>query len=219
MGPGERPLLVPEKLALQDALLERSAVDDQERLVAPLRMLVDGLRNEFFAGPALPSDEDGGIGRRDADDHLEDLPNFSTHGHDLGKRLFLSQACLEVDILSEDLLLFVRLLDQEIELGGLAGLRKIGVGAELHGLHGSRDGSVSGENDHFRRQDPLLFYLLENIYPPELGHLEIQDEDIEFLLIELLQGLLPIRGYFGAVSLPGELCLQHLGEVLLVIGD
>src|SRR3970282_1670667 len=67
VGPGERPLLVPEELALQDALLERPAVDDEKWFVLPLRLLVDGLRHQFLAGPALAGDQDrqgtGGEGR------------------------------------------------------------------------------------------------------------------------------------------------------------
>ena len=130
----------------------------------------------------------------------------------------MSQAGLEVQILAEDLLLFIRLPDQQIQLGRLAGLRHIGVGAELHGLHGGRDGAVSGEEDHLGRQGHLLD-LLEDLHPSELGHLEIQDEDVEFLVLELVKRLPPMRGHVGAVALPPELGLQHPGKILLIVGN
>src|SRR3990172_2812896 len=100
MRPGEGPLLVPEQLALQNALLQRTAVDDQERPLFPLGVLVDGLGDQFLAGPALAGEEDGGIGRRDPDDHLQDLPYLLARGDDFRERLFLSEARSQVEVLA-----------------------------------------------------------------------------------------------------------------------
>ena len=50
-----------------------AAVDGDERLLAPARELVHGLRDELLAGPALAGHEHGRLGRRDARDQVVDL--------------------------------------------------------------------------------------------------------------------------------------------------
>ena len=179
---------------------------------------MDGLRDQFLASPALAGDQDGGIGRGDPREHLQNPSDLRARCDDLRKLLVLSQAGLEIEILSDNLPFFVRLLDEEIEVCSLAWLRNIGVRAELHSLHCSGDGSVSGENDHLRDEGPLL-HLLEHLHAAQLRHLEIQNNDIEFVHLEFLEGLPTVRGDFSVVPLPSELCFQHSRKVFLVVGD
>ena len=54
---GERALLVPEDLALEERLGNRRAVDRHERLSRALTELVDRLRDHLLAGARLAADQ------------------------------------------------------------------------------------------------------------------------------------------------------------------
>src|SRR6185436_11595342 len=72
---GERALLVPEQLALEEALRHRRAVLPDEELVAPPRAVVDGRGDELLAGAGLALDEH----RHARVDDLVDLLVERTH--------------------------------------------------------------------------------------------------------------------------------------------
>src|SRR5262249_12934714 len=81
-GAGERALLVPEELALDDALRERPHVDGDERPANAIAPEVEEARDELLARPALALDEDGGTARRDAPDQLEERAALRALGDD-----------------------------------------------------------------------------------------------------------------------------------------
>ena len=55
---GERALLVPEELALDQRLGDRAAVQRDERLVGPVALLVQGPGGDLLARPAVARDQD-----------------------------------------------------------------------------------------------------------------------------------------------------------------
>src|SRR6185503_9340186 len=61
---GERALLVPEQLGLEELLGERDAVDDDERLVRPPAPPVDRARDDLLARPALAEQQYDRAARR-----------------------------------------------------------------------------------------------------------------------------------------------------------
>src|SRR5262249_42250567 len=69
----ERALLVPEELALEQVLRDRTAVDRHERQVLAVRSLMDRTRDELFADAALAVDEDRGLEVGDLRDRAEDV--------------------------------------------------------------------------------------------------------------------------------------------------
>src|SRR5207253_5438298 len=73
---GERALLVPEQLRLDERPRDRAAVDDDERLVLALGQGMDRLRDQIFSGAGLAFDEHRRLGRRDALDEPEDLAHL-----------------------------------------------------------------------------------------------------------------------------------------------
>jgi hypothetical protein len=82
IGPGERPLLVAEQLALQKGLRNRGAVHRDERLVSPMPMLKNGTGDQLFAGPGFPADENGyGLGA-DPPELFVDFPHLPAPAHD-----------------------------------------------------------------------------------------------------------------------------------------
>src|SRR5690606_14975540 len=68
---GEAALLVAEQLALEQRLGERGAVQLDERTGDARRALVERVRDELLAGPALAGDQDRRTARRDLVDDLE----------------------------------------------------------------------------------------------------------------------------------------------------
>src|SRR5690606_15366413 len=75
-GSGEGTARVAEKLALQQALRNRPAIDGHEGPSASVAAPVDLLREHLLAGARLPLDEDGDVRLRD----LLDLPVDLAHG-------------------------------------------------------------------------------------------------------------------------------------------
>ena len=83
---GEAPFLVTEQFALDQRLRNRTAVEDDERLVRSLAHLVDRARHDLFARPGLALDDDGGARRSDLLQNPEDLPHLHTPAHDVAER-------------------------------------------------------------------------------------------------------------------------------------
>ena len=54
VGPGERPLQVPEKLAFQEVLRDGSSVNRQKWPLGPGAVVMDGPGQKVFSGPAFP---------------------------------------------------------------------------------------------------------------------------------------------------------------------
>src|SRR5262249_37007099 len=60
---GERSLLVPKQLALQQVLGNGGAIDDDERGILARALLVDAQRRAGLAGSSLPLEKYGRVGR------------------------------------------------------------------------------------------------------------------------------------------------------------
>ncbi len=71
--PGEGALLVAEELALEEVARNRGAVDRDILRLGAARELVDRVRDDLLAHPALAGDEDGGVGAGNAADELVDI--------------------------------------------------------------------------------------------------------------------------------------------------
>src|SRR5262249_21919433 len=100
-GAGEGALLVPEELALDEVLRDRSAVDDDERPIMTRALLVQGVSQDVLARAGLALEEHGGVGLRRL---LEDRKDV-THRLAVGDRVAELRAPreLEVERLGEEL--------------------------------------------------------------------------------------------------------------------
>src|SRR5262249_9408194 len=80
---GERPPLVAEQLALEQARRDGGAVDfDEGPMAAPAR-IVDGAGNQFLSRAGLAQEEDGRVGRRHDLDLVEDVSERRTVADDV----------------------------------------------------------------------------------------------------------------------------------------
>ena len=67
---GVRAFFVAEEFAFEEGFGDGGAVDGDEGAIASWAALVDGACDDFFAGTALATNEDGGRGGSDARDEL-----------------------------------------------------------------------------------------------------------------------------------------------------
>jgi hypothetical protein len=72
-GAGERALLVPEQLALDELRGDRRHVDGHERAALALAEVVERLRHQLLAGAGLARDEDGEVRVREPGDDPVDV--------------------------------------------------------------------------------------------------------------------------------------------------
>ena len=80
---GERPLDMPEQLALKQGLRNRAAVDGDERLERPLAVAVNDARDDLLAGPGFAVQANGGVGVSHARHLLKQRLHFHAAGHDV----------------------------------------------------------------------------------------------------------------------------------------
>src|SRR5947209_1107284 len=111
---GERAAHVAEKLAFDQRLGERRAVDRRERLVAPRRLAVNGVRDELLPRSRLAADADRDVAPREAGDERKDLAHQRRLADDSLHRvvLRLSRALLLLDDAAEAVVLGARAEDR-----------------------------------------------------------------------------------------------------------
>ena len=95
---GERPFFVAEQLRFDEALRQRRAAHLDERPLRPQRVVVDGLRDQLFAGARLAADEHGRVGSRDLRDLLVHEPHRAARAEDVREIVALAQLALEVRV-------------------------------------------------------------------------------------------------------------------------
>ena len=216
-GARERPLLVPEELALEDPLGEGAAVHDAERPEAPRAPRVDEAGDELLAGAALPGDEDARVGRGDLVDELEDLLHRPAPGRDEG-RLGRLEARLQLAVLGEERVALGRLLHEARDRLGVERLDDVVVGAVLERLDGRLDRCVGRHDDDGRLGGGLadLAEDLETVHP---GHLDVDEEDLRRLARERRERLAAARRGEDVVPLLLEPERERAPQVGLVVDD
>ena len=173
---GERAALVAEELRLDERLGDRAAVDDEERLVAPVARLVDRARDALLAGAALARDEHRGPGAGDALRQLEDAAHRLGAEDDLAPAA-RARACARSVSFSATMARFSRAFWTSAR-SSLVGerLRDEVVGAALHRVDGRLDAAVRGHHDDLGARRPLLDERQE-IEPAAVGHQQVGEHD------------------------------------------
>ena len=150
-GPGERPLLVAEELALEQGVRNRRAVDRDEALFPARREIVQRPGEELLARPRFTEDQDRCGRRRDLLDRAADAQHRRITGDDARhRRRFLH--CLQ------PLVLRLQVVDAECPVdrpGQELGLERLGaeiMRAETDRLQGVRTVVLSGQHDHLGRR-------------------------------------------------------------------
>ena len=173
----KRPLLVPEKFALEKAGRKRRAVDLNKRLGGPRPLEVHRARDQLFPRTAFSPDQHGRFARG----YFRDLRIHVLH------RRALADHRVEVIIPVIDraqVILFFRrapafdgAFDRELEFVGSKRLQNVIVRAVLHRLHGGFDRAVGSHHDAARTRMHRQG-LLDHFEAIHRRHLQIGNDHI-----------------------------------------
>ena len=174
---GERAFLVPEKLAFQQGLGDRRAVDRHEKLVAAPAVMVDRAGHQFLAGTALAGDHHRGLAVRDAAHHLEHLLHRLGLADDAVLVLVDGELRLEGSRRAHLALRLQRRIDDDLQVEGQRFLADEVVRSQLHRLDdGLRRAERAGEHHHGVRvflPDP------GEQFQPTVGlHVRVGDQEV-----------------------------------------
>ena len=225
LGVGERAADVAEQLALEDAFGHAAGVDGDERPRRAGRDRVQGLGHQALAGAVLAGDQDVGVGRTDARDHLQHrlhrrrvrdqvrLPVAAQHQVLGFEPLAAAQRPRQLDLRPHDgqePRVVPRLLDEV-------------AGAAAHGFDRDVDAAPGGH--HHRRQRRVhgphgvqeVEALLARGRVP--GVVQVHQEDVELLVLERGDDAGRRGGGVDLIALALEQQPQRFEHVGLVVGD
>jgi hypothetical protein len=182
-GAGERALLVPEELALEQLRRQRGAVDFDERLRLSRGSLMDRARHQLLAAAALAGNEHGDVAVGHLLDDVRDLPHGGAVAPpDERLVLIVAQLAPQIAQLADQARALDRLLDRGIERNltkpfRVAGLDDVIGGAEPHGLDDDRRLLAPREHDDLQLGTRRL-ERLERLQAVHAGHGHIEQHDV-----------------------------------------
>ena len=206
---GERPLLVPEQLALEQRLGNGGAVDRDKRKGRARAQLVDRLGDELLAGARLAVDQHRGGRRRGLLDDLVDLADRGTVADDPAERAVVAQLAPQPLDLTQRRLPLDRLVEQHAQPLGVDRLAQVVIGAFLHGGDRRVDGALRRQDQHGQAVQ-LLAQGTEQIEAGPPRHHQIAHDDRGAERRHLLQRFVHVAGAVGDEA-PGR---DELGQAL-----
>ena len=215
---GEGALLVPEELALQEALRERRATERHEVAVLARAVVVDGLGEELLAGAALAGDEHGDVGRGDLPHDLEDARHERPGADDALEPESLVELAFQVQVAPGQALPLQGLLDDRAQLRQVHGFHQVRRRALLHGVHGRLDVGVTGDGDDL---DVRVFLpgRQKDVQAVGVRQLQVGDDDVHVLGVQKVQALLAAGGLEDLGAEFAQRLLHRGGVVGFVVYD
>jgi len=177
---------------------------------------MDGPRDQFLAGAAFAGDQHVGRGGRGLANGVKHLPHRRRPADQAvtGRRRVLRCAGL----LAAGVELGQRPAHRGVQFLVGKGLGQVLLGADLDRRHGSFNGRVAGDHDHFG-VGQVLPHVPDQLQAIGLGHLEVGDDQIDGSVLQDRQSL----GYSGRredrVALGTQVPLQDLDRVRHVVHD
>src|SRR5665213_716539 len=177
----ERALDVPKELTLDQLTRNRRAIHLDERLRGAWREPVHRARDELLSRSILASDQHARRRLGDALDLLDERANREGLSDDLVSRL---DARTEAAVLLAQNDVLERIAQRDLNAIGVERLLEKVVGAELSGLDGRLNGSVTADHHDDRRRidDANALERLESI---DAAHLHIHEDEIRMPLLIL----------------------------------
>ena len=187
VGAGESAADGPEQLAFDQFAGQGGAVDLDDLAFAAGAQGMEEVGDDFLAGAALPSDEDGDIARRDAVDLADHVP----HGGALEDGRRGSAHRLEGAPESAGLLVLALVFDGVLHVGQQLLAVELDIfaekieGAALDGLDRPGDGLVvagsAGQDDDLG-VGPAFLELGQQVQPVGIGQLDVQQDQVRLVL-------------------------------------
>ena len=182
--PGERALLVAEKLAFNQVFRHGGAIDPDERGGGPGALPVKRPRHQFLARPALPGDQDGGLGAGDLADQQPQLFHRLAFAQQLVPGFILLRVA-EVLVDLDQLVEVLRFLEDHLQLVGGIGLEHVVEGPVAHALHRRFHRAESGDDDDQRLLGMGLQFQ-QKLRAFAVGQADIQENEVEGVAIHQL---------------------------------
>ena len=203
-----------EELALDEFGGDGGAVDLDERPVTAWAELMQLSGHQLLASAVLASDEDPGAGRRHLLNHVTHLhhrcggaDHLVLTAHNLLQGLVLcAQVALVQGVAYRD--------EQPVHVGRLHDEVE---SAFLDGVHGIVDGAVAGDHDH--GYVIVLLDVLQHLDAVHLGHLDVAQHGIVFLLFHHLYGRGASVGVVDLIVFVLQDLTQHATDGVLVVDN
>ncbi len=207
-----------EKLALEQRLAERRAVQPHEGRLRPRRRQVNRLGDELLARPALARDEHTRLARAHLRDEVQHRLHLRVARHDVAEGVAFAEPVAQPLRLLQQLRLLHRALDDRAERPGVQRLEEVVLRPLSHRVHGARDGAERRHHDEHRPRSrrPRLLHERDSV---QAGHLEVREDYIGAELLQLPESLEPVGGRLGRVALFVENLAQRRAGVRLVVDD
>ncbi len=174
--------------------------------------------HQLLAGPALPQDENGDVGRRDLLDLARYLPHDGSAGDETPEGATLAQLAPQPMDLARRLGPVQGSLEEDLEARGVEWLGQVVVGALLHRLDRALDGALAREHDD-RRVGVVGPQGREEGETVHAGHDEVTDHDGGRLLRRALQRLDAIPGARDLVPPESEEVGEPLAGGVVILDD
>ena len=214
-GPSERPLFVPEQLALDQRLGNRGAVDGDEGPLGPRAAQMHGSCNQFLTRPVLPSDEYPAVRRPG---RLDQLPQL-LHGRRLSDQLELPlHGGPQRLVLLLQSMLLERMFHPQRDVFQRQRLFDVVIGAELDGLDGGFDRAVARHHHHLRVRHQFL-EALERLQPVHFGHPNVEHHEIRRIRCIDPQGFRPALRHRNVVPFVLQNAAQRREDRLFIVHD
>ncbi len=211
---------MPEECRLLQIRRDRAAVHRNEVLVATITHLMDSLGNELLACSRFTQQKHRRIGRSHLLDNQQGVTQRLRVSDDTLDRLVLGpmNTGLQELELTTELPLLDRLADQQQKLFGICLLGDVIVGARLHGIDPVLDGAEAGHKQELGTRSDLPA-ILQQCHSIDRLHFHITDNQLERLLPQNLQPLLPVLRLGNIMTIGGQQHCIGFSNIRLVIDN
>ena len=216
---GERAALVPEQLALEQAMRNRGAVDGDERRAPSRRFEMNRARDQLLAGAALAAEQDGRV----VGDHAPDqLINFLHRG---AAADYLAADQLAIDLVLQAIQVrglradFNRALDggrDQVEIGERLG--QVVVRAALHRLDRVVHRAGGGDHDD-QRADAFAMRGRQHVESAGARHDDVEQGDVESIAAQRRERGRAVDGLVDAMAVGFKPMAQNEADGGIVVGD
>ena len=203
-----------EQFALDKFTGDGGAVDLHERHGAARALLVEVAGHEFLAGTVGAGDQDAGVRGGHLGDHVADV----LHRGGIADHVGAVNLLLEGLVLAGQVHLLGGILDGDQDAVQIQGLLHEVEGALLDAVHGRVDVGVAGDHHH-GGVDPHLHQFPEDFHTVHPRHLDVAEDDVEFLFFDLLEGHGAVFGGLDLIALVAEDLPQRIADGPLVVNN
>ena len=188
---------------------------DRHEFPFPSAELMEGLGDQFFAGPAFAFDQHRGFGRSHLPDGVDDPGDPFGGSHNGADTELIVQPFFQFPVFLFDLLRFERFLHNQFQPVEVHRLGHKVKRPFPHGIHGSFDRAVRGEHDTRRR---ILFCkgFFQDLEAVGAGHADVCQDKIVVVPFQQVQAGFAILGKGHIVVQTHELGKDFPGPPFIV---